>query len=162
MAAAVVVLLLAVVLVAVRGFTNGGGSPSPVFGQPEKGRALAVVHVGGKTVYFPGVVCDSSDPEILTVSLGVHDDPISFYLASFLGPQSADGRYVSPGTSLVNGHRLGIAFDQSGQGTITVSTDLQAQLLLARPSALVTGGTLTFHGKDQSGVPLDGTVTCSS
>ena len=162
MAAAIVVLLLAMLLVAVRGFTNGGSSPSPVFGQSEKGKTLAVVHIGGKTAYFPGVVCESSDPEILTVSLGVHDDPISFYLASFLGPQSADGRYVSPETSLVNGHRPGIAFDQGGQGTITISSELQAQLRSARPSARISAGTLTFHGKDQSGAPLDGTVTCSS
>lgn len=162
-AAAVVVMLLAILVVAIGGFTNlGGGTGSPVYGAPEKGKTLALVHVGGKTAYFAGVVCESGDPEIITVSLGRRDDPVSFYIAAFLGPQSPDGSFVSPETSLVVGHRPGISFDQDGRGTVKASSELLTQLLSTRPSAQVTAGTLTFHGTDQSRMPLDGTVTCSS
>src|SRR5713226_6668689 len=94
---------------------------APVYGEPERGKSLAFVHAGAKTGYFPGVVCESSDPEILTVSLGVHDDPISFFLAAWVGP-------TAPATLLVIGHRPGVAFDQNGSGTMTVSSELQNQL----------------------------------
>jgi hypothetical protein len=161
-AAAVVVMLVAILLVAVKGLPIlGGNSGFAVYGAPEKGKTLALVHVGGKIAYFPGVVCESGDPEIVTVSLGARNDPVSFYLSVFLGPQSADGRYVSPVTSLVVGHRPGISFDQDGRGAVRVSPELQTQLISTRPSAQVTAGTMTFHGTDRSGMPLDGTVACS-
>lgn len=122
---------------------------------------LAAVHVGGKTAYFPGVVCESTDPELIAVSLGVREDPISFYLASFLGPQGPDGRYIAPATTLVLGHRPGIAFDQQGSGSISVSSDLQTALRSTRASSSIKVGSLAFHGTDETGAQLSGTVTCS-
>ena len=122
---------------------------------------LAVVHIGGKTAYFPGVVCESTDPELITVSLGVRDDPVSFYLASFLGPQGPDGRYVSPRTSLLIGHRPGITFDQQGSGSTSVSPDLQVALGVARTSSSINVGSLSFRGTDGTGAQLSGTATCS-
>jgi hypothetical protein len=56
-------------------------SPS-TFGVPEKGKAIAIVLVGGKTAYFNGVTCESTDPELIIVSLGVRYDPVSFYLSA--------------------------------------------------------------------------------
>jgi hypothetical protein len=142
--------------------SNATSPPVNTFGKPQKGMTLAVVHLGGKTAYFPGVTCESTDPELITVSLGVRDDPVSFYLDSFLGPQDPDGRYVSPATTLVLGHRPGIAFDQQGSGSISVSPDLQAALRSTRLSSSINRGNLAFHGTDGTGAQLSGTVTCSS
>lgn len=140
----------------------GGGSAPSTYGQPERGKTLATVHVDGKTAYFPGVICESADPELITVSVGVRDDPVSFYLSAFLGPQSPDGRYVSPITSLVAGHRPGIAFDQRGSGSVSVSADLKAELQRSTRSATIQVGSLAFRGSDSSGASLMGTVTCGA
>lgn len=159
------VLVTAIVVIAGAGFIYvSANTPAPLpntFGVPERGKTLAVVHLGGKTAYFPGVVCESTDPELISVSLGVRDDPVSFFLASFLGPQTPDRRYVSPLTSLVSGHRPGITFDQQGTGSISVSNDLQAALQGARSSSPVKVGSLSFHGTDRTGASLNGVVTCS-
>jgi hypothetical protein len=161
--AALSILLLVVLFAAVRGFPYlGGGSGSMTYGQPETGKSLAAVHVGAKTIYFPGVLCQSTDPGIVAVSLGVHDDPVSFYLAAFLGPLAPDGQYLAPGTVLVVGHRPGVSFDQSGSGSLKVSPDLQRQLQATRPSATITVGTLSFSGTDSSRAELRGTVNCST
>lgn len=141
--------------------SNATSPPTNTFGEAEKGMTLAVVHVGGKTAYFPGVVCESTDPELIAVSLGLRGDPVSFYLASFLGPQGPDGRYVSPQTSLLIGHRPGITFDQQGTGSISVSPDLQVALGVGRTSSIIKVGTLSFRGNDGTGAQLSGTVTCS-
>lgn len=160
--AALLVLLVAVLLAASRGFLNlGAGSRSTVYGQPETGKSLATVHIGAKTVYFPGVVCQSTDPEVVTVSLGVHDDPVSFYLAAFLGPLSPDGQYLAPATALVVGHRPGVSFNQDGSGSVSVSTDLQKQLQATRISGTVTVGMLSFRGTDSTREALSGTISCS-
>jgi hypothetical protein len=135
--------------------------PSNTFGEPERGTTLAVVRVAGKTVYFPGVVCESTDPELITVALGVRGDPVSYNLAAFLGPQGPDGKYVSPMTTLVLGHRPGIAFDQQGSGSVSVSSDLQAALRGTRTSSSIKVGSLAFRGADATGALLSGTVTCS-
>jgi hypothetical protein len=135
--------------------------PAPnTFGEPQKGKTLAVVHVGDKTAYFPDVACESSDPEVITVSVGIRDDPISFYLASFLGPQAPDGKYISPMTSLVLGHRPGIALDQQGSGWVSVSPELQVALLSTRQSSNIEIGSLTFHGTDRTGALLNGIIMC--
>jgi hypothetical protein len=161
--AALLVLLLVVLFAALRGFSNlGDGSGSMTYGLPETGKSLVIVHVGSKTIYFSGVVCQSTDPENVAVSLGVHDDPVSFYLAAFLGPLAPDGHYLAPGTVLVAGHRPGVSFDQNGSGSVNVSQDLQRQLQATRPSATVTSGTLSFHGIDSSRAALSGTVNCST
>jgi hypothetical protein len=162
-AAALLVLILAVLFAALRGFSNlGGGPDSMTYGQPETGKSLAVVHVGAKTIYFPGVVCQSTDPEVVTVFLGVHDDPVSFYLTAFLGPLSPNGLYVAPETALVIGHRPGVSFNQDGSGSVNVSSDLQSQLQAIRASGTVTLGTLSFHGTDSGREKLSGTVKCST
>jgi hypothetical protein len=135
--------------------------PSNTFGEPERGTTLAVVRVAGKTAYFPGVVCESTDPELITVALGVRGDPVSYYLAAFLGPQGPDGKYVSPMTTLVLGHRPGIAFDQQGSGSVIVSSELQAALRGGRTSSSIKVGSLGFRGADATGALLSGSVTCS-
>jgi len=154
--------MLAVVVFATgRDFLNpGGGSGPAVYGQPETGKSLATVQVGAKTANFPGVVCESTDPEVVIVSLGVHDDPISFFLSAFLGPRLPDGSYIAPGTTLVVGHRPGVAFDQAGSGTLTVSTDLTSELESSRASAAITAGSMSFRGRDSTGQPLSGSVFC--
>ncbi len=161
-AGALVVIVIAVIAAA--GFIyireNTLSPPPNTFGEPEKGKTLAVVHVADKTAYFPGVVCESSDPELITVSVGIRDDPISFYLASFLGPQAPDGKYISPVTSLVLGHRPGIAFDQQGSGPVSVSPKLQAALFGTRQSSSIEIGSLTFRGTDRTGAHLSGVVMC--
>ena len=139
---------------------NTASPPPNTFGEPQKGKTLAVVHVADKTAYFPGVVCVSSDPEVITVSVGIRDDPISFYLSSFLGPHAPDGKYISPVTSLLLGHRPGIAFDQQGSGAVSVSPELQVALLSTRQSSSVEIGSLTFHGTDRTGTQLHGVVMC--
>jgi hypothetical protein len=158
-------IAIAATLVAAAGLIymhSNAPPPSPsTFGLPENGKAIAIARVGGKTAYFNGVACESTDPELITVSLGVRDDPVSFYLSSFLGPQTPDGRYVSPVTTLVIGHRPGIAFDQRGSGSITVSPDLQGELRRTRLSSNIKVGSLAFRGTDGSGAQLSGTVTCS-
>jgi len=158
--------VLAIAVIAVAGVifirANATSPSSNTFGGPEKGIALAVVRVAEKTAYFPGVVCESTDPELVTVTLGVRDDPISFYLASFLGPQTPDGKYVSPETTLLLGHRPGIAFDQQGSGSISVSSELQAALRSTRASPSIKVGTFAFRGTDRSGAQLNGTVRCSA
>lgn len=140
---------------------NAPATSPNTFGEPERGKTLATVHLSGRTAYFPGVVCDSSDPELIIASLGNREDPISFYLASFLGPQAPDGTYVSPVTSLVVGHRPGMAFDQRGSGSISVSDDLRAALHGARKSSSVTVGSLSFRGIDGTGAELYSVVTCA-
>jgi hypothetical protein len=158
-------IAIAATVVAAAGFIymhSNAPTPSPsTFGVPEKGKTLAAVRVGGKLAYFNSVACDSTDPELITVSLGVRDDPVSFYLSSFLGPQAPDGRYVSPVTTLVIGHRPGIAFDQRGSGSLTVSSELQGELQRTRPSSNIKVGSLAFRGTDRSGAQLSGAVTCS-
>jgi hypothetical protein len=141
--------------------SNAPSPPSNTFGEPERGTTLAIVRVAGKTAYFPGVVCESTDPELITVSLDVRNDPVSFYLASFLGPQGPDGKYVSPVTSLVLGHRPGITFDQQGSGSVSVSSDLQAALRGTRASSSIKVGSLAFRGTDGTGAQLSGSVICS-
>jgi len=157
-------VVIAIALIAAAGFIyirqNTTSPPTTTFGEPEKGKTLAVVHVADKTAYFPGVVCESSDPELITVSLGNRDEPISFYLASFLGPQAPDGKYILPETSLVLGHRPGIAFDQQGSGSVSVSTELLAALLSKRHSPSIEIGNLTFRGSDRTGAKLSGVVMC--
>lgn len=145
-------IVIAVPVIAAAGLvyirSNAPSPPSQWFGEPQKGMTLGVVHVGAKTAYFPGVVCESTDPELITVSLGVRDDPVSFYLSAFLGPrapQGPDGRYVSSVTTLVLGHRPGIAFDQQGSGLVTVSPDMQAALRRTRASSNIKVGSLAFH-----------------
>lgn len=157
-------IALAAIAIAAAGLAYlhlSAGSPSPsTFGGPEKGVSLAVVHIAGKTAYFPGVVCESTDPELITSSLGLRDDPISFFMAAFLGPQGSDGSYVSPVTSLLLGHRPGIAFDQNGSGSISVSSELRAALRIPRQSSVINVGSLSFRGKDISGAQLVGSVSC--
>jgi hypothetical protein len=157
---------VAIAVIATAGFMYiRANVPSPSansFGEPVKGLTIALVRIAEKTAYFPGVVCQSTDPELITVSLGVRGDPVSFYLASFLGPQSPGGRYVSPETTLVLGHRPGIAFDQQGFGSIIVSSDLQAALRAVRASPTVAVGSLAFRGIDRTGALLNGTVKCSA
>lgn len=161
MAGAVAVLGLAIALAVFGGFLKPEGSSSTtVFGLPERGKTLATIHVNGKTGYFPGVVCQAADSEVMTVSFGVRDDPVSFYLAALLGPQTPAGTYVAPVTSLVSGHRPGLVFDQDGSGSVTVSPDLKAQLRLVRGPSIIRVGSLSFQGKDASGASLTGTVTC--
>ena len=158
-------IAIAIAMVAAAGLiyirSNAPSPPSNTFGEPVSGTTLAVVRVAGKTAYFPGVVCESTDPELITVSLGVRSDPVSFYLASFLGPQGPDGKYVSPVTSLVLGHRPGIAFDQHGSGSVSVSSDLQAALSGTRASSSIKVGSFAFRGTDGTGAQLSGSVTCS-
>jgi hypothetical protein len=159
--AAVLVLLLALFVTVVGGWPNFAGRQElRAYGQSEPGKSLAVVHVGAKTAYFPAVACSASSPEVLTVSLGVEADRISFYLAAFLGPQETDGRYVAPITSLVKGHRPGIVFDQNGSGSVIVSPQLVAQLRVASSTRIIAAGTLSFTGTDVSRVPLSGNVVC--
>ena len=154
--AATILVLFVGVIILLRPF-----SEHMTYGQPERGKTLATVHVDRKTAYFPGVTCESVDPEVITVSLGVHDDPVSFYLSAFLGPQSPDGQYVAPSTALVVGHRPGIAFDQRGSGSVSVSSDLRAQLQGSTRSSAIGVGSLAFRGTDSSGASLMGTVTCA-
>jgi hypothetical protein len=159
--AAVLVLLLALLITVQNAWPNfADPQRSPVYGQPESGRSLAVVHVGPKTAYFPAVICSASNRDVLTVSRGVQADAISFYLAAFLGPQGTDGRYVSPITSLVKGQRPGINFDQSGSGSVIVSAQLVAQLRAVSSARVIAAGSLSFSGKDVSGEPLTGSVAC--
>jgi len=161
---AAAVVAIAIALIAAASFIyirqNATSPPPSTFGEPEKGKSLAVVHLADKTAYFPGVACESSDPELITVSLGIRDEPISFYLASFLGPQAPDGKYVSPQTSLVIGHRPGIAFDQQGSGSVSVSPELQVALLSKRQSPSIEIGNLAFRGTDRTGAQLSGVVMC--
>ena len=127
------------------------------------GQTLAMVQVGAKTAYFPGVVCDSPDAESIRVSLGqavrVPFDPVSFYLVASVGwppAQSPDAI-----TSIVQGRRPGVDFSQAGAGWMTVDATLQKELQSNRPTDAVEAGTFTFGGTDRgSGLRLTGKVSC--
>ena len=104
---------------------------SHTFGGPEKGLTLAVV-----TVYFPTSPANRLILNSSPFRSDFADDPVSFYLSSFLGPQGPNGEYVSPVTTLVFGpppwHRLRPA------RLAIASAALATELPALRPSQVFT------------------------
>jgi hypothetical protein len=93
------------------GHGDGAAMPRGVYGKPEPGKALAVVHTAGKTINFSGVECRRLGSGV-DVSYGKSiDDTTYFHAVVIFGPPNEQSQYVLAYVPLLIGHRPGVRFD---------------------------------------------------
>jgi hypothetical protein len=102
------------------GHGDGAAMPRGVYGKPEPGKALAVVHTAGKTINFSGVECRRLGSGV-DVSYGKSiDDTTYFHAVVIFGPPNEQSQYVLAYVPLLIGHRPGVRFDLRSKSAPTV------------------------------------------